>query len=301
MIDRRDFIKKAGAVTCGVGLGGLGVSELSAAKAKLANGAPHAEKLGWRFGALFNCFYRPVFYENIDEVASLGLHYIEGAARPTLSKERSDVHLDDSLPEKIRAEVKMRLANAGVNLVSYYSQKLTVDEKECRREFEFAKDMGIETLVGEPPPEAFDMIEAFCDEYQINMAIHNHAAPSRYWNPDTVLEVCKGRSKRIGACCDTGHWIRSGLNAPQEIKKLGERIITFHLKEMNKFDDLKAYEVAWGTGRGDVRGMLKAVHQLGLKPLFIIEYHRHGPNLMAELAQCVEYFDKVAAELIANV
>ena len=44
---------------------------------------------------------------------------------------------------------------------------------------------------------------------------------------------------------------------------------------------------------------MEEVHHLGLKPLFIIEYHHHGPNLLSELAQCVAYFDKVAAELLA--
>ena len=28
----------------------------------------------------------------------------------------------------------------------------------------------------------------------------------------TLLDLCKGRGKRIGACCDTGHWVRSGLD-----------------------------------------------------------------------------------------
>jgi hypothetical protein len=35
-----------------------------------------------------------------------------------------------------------------------------------------------------------------CEEYGINLAIHNHAeGASRYWHPREVLEVCEGRSK----------------------------------------------------------------------------------------------------------
>ena len=101
------------------------------------------------------------------------------------------------LPAEARKELKLRLADARVKLASYYSLKLSRNERDWREEFVLAKDMGIETLVGEPPLDAFDLIEELCEQYQINVAIHNHTAPSRYWDPETVLKVCRGRSKRI--------------------------------------------------------------------------------------------------------
>jgi len=51
--------------------------------------------------------------------------------------------------------------------------------------------------VSEPPEDAFDLIDKLCDEYKINVAIHNHPKPSHYWDSETVLKVCKGRSKRM--------------------------------------------------------------------------------------------------------
>ena len=44
--------------------------------------------------------------------------------------------------------------------------------------------------MSEPPEGAFDVIEKLCEEYKINVAIHNHPKPSRYWDSDTVLKVC---------------------------------------------------------------------------------------------------------------
>jgi sugar phosphate isomerase/epimerase len=41
-----------------------------------------------------------------------------------------------------------------------------------------------------------------------------------------------GRGKRIGACCDTGHWVRSGLHPVECLKKLEGRILGFHLKDV---------------------------------------------------------------------
>ena len=57
------------------------------------------------------------------------------------------------------------------------------------------------------------LIDKLANEYNINVAIHDHPKPSHYWNPEAVLKVCEGRSKRIGACADVGHWARSGLDA----------------------------------------------------------------------------------------
>ncbi len=301
-IDRRSFLKTSGILAAGVVQAGLGNTRLLAAE--LANGAPHAEKLGWRLGSLYrigkpyNKSSQLTFYRAIDQVASLGLHYIEGSARPALSKNSPGIHIDPSMSEEARKKLKLRLADARVKLASYYSTKLTGDEEKCREEFALAKDMGIETLVGEPPLDSFDLIEELCEQYQINVAIHNHATPSRYWNPETVLKVCQGRSRRIGVCGDTGHWVRSGINPVDAIRKLGDRIISFHFKDMNAFGRLDAHDVPWGAGKGNVKGMMEEVHRQGIKPLFIIEYE-HTATL-ADIVQCVAYFDKVAAELAAG-
>ena len=160
--------------------------------------------------------------------------------------------------------------------------------------FEFAKDMGIETLVSEPPFEAFDELDKLCDEYQINVALHDHPRPTRYWSPDIVLKACKGHSKWIGACCDTGHWMRSDIVPVEALKKLEGRIISFHVKDLNEYG-MKAHDVPWGTGRGDIKGILSEVKRQKIKPVFSMEYEYRFT--MPELAQCVAYFDKVAAEL----
>ena len=64
-----------------------------------------------------------------------------------------------------------------------------------RPQWDFAKQLGVESLIGEPKEDRFDAIEKLCDEYGLKFAIHNHPkSQSHYWNPDTVLKVCRGRS-----------------------------------------------------------------------------------------------------------
>ncbi len=174
---------------------------------------------GWRLGIQAWTFNRFTLYEAIDKTASLGLDWIEAYPHgQKLSKEKPDVIFGHNMPAEMKQEVKRKLADAGVKLINYGVVGLPNDEAKCRKVFEFAKEMGIETLVSEPPAEAFDMLDRLCRKYKISVAIHNHPKPQHYWDPDQVLKVCEGRSKWIGACADTGHWMRSGLN-PLEAEK----------------------------------------------------------------------------------
>jgi len=292
-IERRTFLKTAGAVSAAMVSSGLcagfGASEAG-------RGTPHAEKLGWRVGCQAYSFNRFTFYEAIDKVASLGLGYIEAYPGQKLSAEKPDLKVGDDLSAEARAEVKKKLADSRVKLVCFGVVGLPKEEGAARRVFDFAKDMGIETIVSEPTPDALDTIAKLCDEYQINVAIHNHPKPSRYWNPDTVLEACQGRTKRLGACADTGHWMRSNINPIEAIKKLKGRIISFHFKDLNRYGQ-GAHDVPWGTGKADVRAILQEVYQQGFKGVFSAEYEHNWLNSLPEIAQSVAFFDQVAAEL----
>ena len=269
------------------------------AEESAARGAPNAEKLGWRLGCQAYSFNKFTFYEAVDKNASLGLKYIEAYPGQQLSKEKPDLKFDHNMSPEIRDEVKAKLREAGVTLVNYGVVGLSNNEAENRVVFDFAKAMGIETIVSEPPAEAFALIDRLCEEYDINIAIHNHPKPSKYWNPAKVLEVCEGRSKRIGACADTGHWMRSGVDPLDALRMLEGRIITFHFKELNK-SDRQGHDVPWGTGAGDVKGWLNEIKRQGIKAVFSIEYEHNWLNSVPEIAECVVYFDKVAAELASE-
>jgi L-ribulose-5-phosphate 3-epimerase UlaE len=75
-------------------------------------------------------------------------------------------------------------------------------------------------------------------------------------------------------------------------------IITLHFKDLNKLGP-DAHDVPWGTGVCDVRGMLFEIRRQGIKPAFFVEYEHNWGKSLPEIAQCVEYFDRVAIELAA--
>jgi len=79
---------------------------------------------------------------------------------------------------------------------------------------------------------------------------------------------------------------------------LGKRLLTMHVKDLNAFGDPKAHDLPWGTGKGNVAGILAEVDRLGLEPiLFGIEYEYNWENSVPEIRACGEFFRKKAKEL----
>ena len=289
-LDRRDFLKTTGAAGIGLGLAGLSGPGLLAAD--LASGAPNAEKLGWRLGCQAWTFHRSTLFDAIEKTASLGLKYIESYVGQRLSDDHPTAQFRSNLPADLRTLVKKKLADSGVKLLSH------CDVAGPYRElFDFAKDMGMEMLIAEPPEDDLDTCDKLCEEYGIPMALTNHPKPALYWNPDTVLKVCNGRSKRIGASGDIGHWVHEGLNPTECVKKLEGRLVQFHFRDMDKYGP-DARDVPLGTGICDIKGILARLHRQGIKPIFMLECK--DSYSLPELAQSVKFFDQVAAEFAAK-
>jgi sugar phosphate isomerase/epimerase len=296
---RRSFLKTAGIAAAGLALGGAR-GTCAWADGSAPDASPHAEKLGWRLGSQAYTFRNLSFFDAVDQIAAIGLGYVEAYPGQTLSKEKPGVRMDVGLGAADRQAIKTRLAATGVRMVGFGVCPLNANEAEARKTFDFAKDMGVTTVVSEPPEDAFDLLDKLCNEYQINLAIHNHPKPSHYWDYRTVLKVCKDRSKRIGACCDTGHWMRSGIRPLEALKALEGRIVSFHLKDLNEFGKPGAHDVPWGTGKANMREILAEIHRQKFQGVFVAEYEHMSPELSANLAKCAEYFDTVAGELAAT-
>jgi sugar phosphate isomerase/epimerase len=187
---------------------------------------------------------------------------------------------------------------AGVRMPVCFYATIPGDEAGCRRVFEFGRKLGIETFISEPPPESLDMIERFCDQYDIKLAIHNHGPDQSpvYWRPEGILEVCQGRSHRIGACPDTGYWMRAGINPLEGIRKLGDRLITIQAHDLNEIS-AEGHDVPWGTGKAEFAQLIRELRRLGITPTqFDLEYSYNFQDNMSEMAECVKFFDQVMAE-----
>ncbi|MCC6356723.1 MAG: sugar phosphate isomerase/epimerase [Verrucomicrobiae bacterium] len=283
--------------------GFLASSGLAAALPRRARSAPAdssaAARLGWQFCVATYTFRAISLYEALDQIAGLGIRHIEPAFFLKLDASRPKLTTSESLAPELREEFKGRLAKAGVAMTNFYA-KVEADPDANRAIFEYAKEMGVETLVAEPPTEALDGIEELCESYAINLAIHNHPndrPTSKYWNPESVLAAVKDRGPRIGACPDTGHWVRSGLDPVECLKKLEGRIINVHAKDVPEVGNPKCRDVPLGTGKARYDAVLRELHRQKFQGTMTLEYEHQSPQLLDDLKACIDFVEKTAASL----
>ncbi|MFH1716650.1 MAG: ThuA domain-containing protein [Planctomycetota bacterium] len=266
--------------------------------AKLTPAIRAQEKLGWRLGVEAYTFNKYTLFEAIEKTAQLGLPFMGGLNVQKVSDEIQK-NFDDQLTDDELKQIRLKLDSAGVRMLTYYIHLIPGDEAGCRKIFEFGRKIGIETFMSEPVPEALDTIEKFCDEYEINVAIHNHGRElsPKYWQPEGILEVCRGRSKRIGACGDLGYWMRSGIDPIKAVSTLKDRLITVQMHDLNELSS-EGHDVPWGTGAGRTEKFIEEIHRLGIRPtMFGLEYSYNWFESMPEVARCVDFFNNVSMKL----
>ncbi|MEI6515472.1 MAG: sugar phosphate isomerase/epimerase [bacterium] len=246
---------------------------------------------GWKVGVQAWTFNTGSFFEAVDKTAAAGAKFIESYPGQPVGG-GIDGKMGPELNAGARQKVLAKLKESGVTLVNFGVANAN-SEAEWQTLFTFAKDMGIKTLVTEPAPEQLPMLDKLCNTHGINLALHNHPKESRYWNPDTVLAAIKGCSPRVGACADVGHWVRSGLNPVECLKKLEGRIITLHFKDLSaKHRD--AHDMPWGTGISNVPAMMAELKRQGFRGVFAIEYEHNTRELESNVRRCIQYFDQNA-------
>jgi len=266
--------------------------------AKLTPAIRSQEKLNWRLGIEAYTFHKYTLFEAIDKTARLGLPYMGGLSFQKVSKE-IDKNFDPTLTDDELKQIRLKLDSAGVRLLTYYIQQIPGEKAGCRKVFEFGRKIGIETFMSEPSPDALDTIEKFCDDYDINVALHNHdqKASPQYWNPEGIMKVCRGRSKRIGACGDMGYWMRSGIDPIKALNTLKDRLITVQMHDLNELSP-EGHDVPWGSGAGRTKEFIEEIHRLGIRPtMFGLEYSYNWFESMPEIARCIDFFNKISMEL----
>jgi sugar phosphate isomerase/epimerase len=251
-----------------------------------------SEKLGIKLSLQCYTFRALTFFETVDEAKKMGIRYLEIYPGQKL-KPGSDVSVNKDMSPETITEIKQKLADAGgLKLIAYGVDGIATDEAGARKEFEWAKTMGIKVLVTETTPT--DMDDKLCTEYKIKMALHNHP---QSWPPEQVLAATKDHVKLIGSCSDTGHWVRRGLVPVEQMQKLEGRIEHLHFKDLNKYGG-DAHDVPWGTGVSDAKGQLTELKRQGYKGYMSIEYETGSVSeLESNLPQCIAFFDKTTKEL----
>jgi sugar phosphate isomerase/epimerase len=244
---------------------------------------------GFLIGPQAYTFNRFTFFEAVDKAKEAGASVIEAYPGQRLSPDDERPFNHDASPE-VWAKAKMKLKKTGVRLVNYGVVGLGSTEESMRKVFNFVTIMEIPCITTEPANEEdFDLIEKLVREYDIKVAIHNHPKPSKYWDPNYVLEVIKDRDPRIGACADTGHWMRSGVKPLEALEILKGRIISSHLKDLNEFDVRDAHDVHYGEGKANLKAILDEYRKQGFTGNISIEYEYNWENNVDDVAACIDF------------
>lgn len=247
------------------------------------------DKLGWRLSMSWYSVKSVPLLECIDIAADMGIHYIETGSFGPIDHAPEPKKLTPQTSPEDRQRIKDKLAERGVRMVSYYGNA-------GKAMFDFARDMGFEMLVGEPPEAEWESVDKLTAEYGIKYAFHNHPKPrSHYWDPATVVQVCENRNPLMGACGDTGHWKRSELEPSECVKLLGERNLALHLKDLQGKRDCP-----WGQGECNVEEILRQLKNSGAKnPVITIEYEGRGGSKegLPAIRESVDFFKRTVVKL----
>ncbi len=195
----------------------------------------------------------------------------------------------DTAPEKLDA-VKSMLKEYGVTLLAFGVEGFNENEGAARKAFDFAKAMGVKSISADPKKDkaTFDLLDKLVEEYGVAIAIHNHGPKASYDKVDDVLTWTKDRHPKIGACVDTGHYLRSDEDPVEVIEKLGQRVFGVHMKDVKTLPGGgKKFTI---LGEGDLRVVdcLKALKKLNYQNSVSLEYEENEKNPIADIELCLK-------------
>ncbi|MCR4439124.1 MAG: sugar phosphate isomerase/epimerase [bacterium] len=235
------------------------------------------------------------FIEALDRIQELGLSAVQAYPGQPLAANLPGAVFDHRMPEEQVNWVEKALAERGLRLVAYGVVDVGRDEESMRPVFDFAKRLHIPTVVAEPEFEALPLLERIAKEYDIRVAIHNHPAPSRYARPETLNEQIRQRDHHLGACADTGHWLRSGVVPVEALRLLRGRILDVHLKDLNAFARRDATDVPCGQGKANIRAVVAELRRQGYDGYLCIEYENEEQrdNPSPAVRRSIAYLNKL--------
>lgn len=243
-----------------------------------------------RLGVAAWTFRDVTLLEAIEQAAGLGLARIEAFESQKLAPDDAAT-VGGGLSAPQLARVHAALAEHGLTLTSIYIHSIPGDEAAARTIFERVKALGAGMIVGEPQARDLGVIEPLCDEYSIDLALHNHPdEASEYRDPEHLAAVLASRGPRIGACCDTGHWQRRGIDTVTGLEALAGRVLGVHLKDLDAARP-DGHDVPWGTGVGRVADVLAELGRQQASPRIIaVEYEYNVGKSLPEIARSVAFF-----------
>jgi hypothetical protein len=179
--------------------------------------------LGWKIGVPGDAFGNLAFSEAAGKVDAAGLAFIEGSSAQRVSAELQK-NLDFNLSPEEVAKVRSRLSELRLQMPAYRVDMLPSDSPSRRKLFEFAKSLGVETIVSGSDTSAADELDQLANEFGINVAFENLSSRK-------ADEALRGRGKRIGVVADPAKWMKAGIKPLDGLALVKERLLVVSLRD----------------------------------------------------------------------
>lgn len=227
------------------------------------------------------------FVDAVKTAKKIGFEYVEAYPGQKLGGDMEG-NTQFSMDAATREKVKAFLKEQNIKMVNY-GVCGAKDEAGWKQLFDFAKEMGIETLQVEIGKSDKDMelLSALSKETGIKVALHNHKQKAGF--PDAMAAVL-AKYPAIGAGADIGHWINAGQPALEGIKKLEGRITTLHLVDVASLD-AKGRVVPYGKGCADLPKIMDELKRQKFNGVLTCEYEHMSDKLVDEVAECVTWYN----------
>lgn len=180
-------------------------------------------------------------------------------------------HVPPSDDDAVVTDARDTLAASGIDVCGYGVAEFAGDPGDARAALELVEMLGGEYLSCTFPPDDEAIAEALVDGGDdVDVAIHNHGPEATYTTLADVTQVLERYpDDRLGACVDTGHFLRVGETPTEVIPALGKRLHALHLTDYADGER----EVVPGDGAVDIPDLLGLLseHTAFDRPI-VIEY-----------------------------
>ena len=218
----------------------------------------------------------------IQAVKRVGLKYV--------SIKNVKNHIDLSHSSEERKQRTQMFRDAGLTPLSVGNVSMRTGEENIRKAFEYARDIGVTTIVCAPSQDSIPILDKMVKEFDIKLAIHNHGPEDKgfFPSPYDVMRAVEKFDKRIGLCIDVGHTARAGVDPAESILKCQERLYDVHMKDISAMGD-KNSPIEAGRGILDAKSILAALIKIKFQGLVGFEYEKDGKDPIPGLAESVGY------------
>ncbi|MBO0857922.1 MAG: sugar phosphate isomerase/epimerase [Chloracidobacterium sp.] len=199
-------------------------------------------------------------------------------------------HIDISHTTEERKQRAQMFRDAGLIPLSVGNVSMRTGEADIRKAFEFARDVGVPTIVCAPSPDSMPILDKMVKEFDMKLAIHNHGPEDKgfFPSPLEVWQAVQKYDKRIGLCIDVGHTARAGVDPAEAILKCRERLYDLHLKDISALGNRNT-PIEGGRGILNLKAIFAALLKIKYQNLAAFEYEKDSKDPGMGLAESVGY------------